>query len=202
MTGTVHLLVSPDAGRGKAGGAHATVLHTLIGEGAEVIDITGADAAASAASARAAVAAGAERLVVVGGDGLVHLGLQAVAGTETILGVVPVGTGNDFIRGLAGVSSDPATAARAALGPVIELDAIHVGSRSAGSSKWIASVATVGFSGDVNSRANRLRFPRGPWRYTVATVLELPGLTRRSIDRKSTRLNSSHTDIPRMPSSA
>ena len=104
MTGTVHLLVSPDAGRGRADGAHAAVVATLQTIGHDIVDLTGTDADASLAATRAAVAEGASRLIVVGGDGLVHLGLQAVAGTDTVLGVVPVGTGNDFVRGLSGFS--------------------------------------------------------------------------------------------------
>lgn len=179
MTSTVHLLVGPDAGRGRAGGAHEVVVGTLRAEGADVVEITGADASASVAAATQAVAAGAERLVVLGGDGLVHLGLQAVAGTDAILGIVPVGTGNDFARGLPDVPTDPAAAARAALGDSTALDAIRVGEPSEPDPKWIASVATAGFSVDVNERANRLRFPKGPSRYTVATMVELPGLALR-----------------------
>ncbi|MGB0220729.1 MAG: diacylglycerol/lipid kinase family protein, partial [Sinimarinibacterium flocculans] len=53
------------------------------------------------------VAGGAQRLVVLGGDGMVHLAVQAVAGTDTILGVVPVGTGNDFVRALPGIPEGP-----------------------------------------------------------------------------------------------
>lgn len=171
MTGTAHLLLGPDAGRGRAGGALDTVAEEAAAAGVELIDITGVDAAASEAAARAVVADGAERLLVVGGDGLVHIGLQAVAETETALGVVPVGTGNDFARGVTGLEEQVVRdAVRTALGPASALDAIRT---DAG---WVASVATAGFSGDVNGRANRLRFPRGPSRYTVATVAELPGL--------------------------
>lgn len=180
MTDKVHLLVSPDAGRGRADGAHATVIATLRAEGIEPIDLTGADAAASLASARRAVDDGAERLVVVGGDGLVHLAVQAVATSETVLGVVPVGTGNDFVRGLAGLPTDVEDATRAALADPRPLDAIHVDAGPS-ATHWIASVATAGFSGDVNERANRLARPKGPTRYTVATMLELPGLRRREL---------------------
>ena len=42
--------------------------------------------------------------------------------------------------------------------------------------QWGASVATAGFSVDVNRRANRMRFPRGSSRYTIATLLQLPTL--------------------------
>lgn len=185
MTDRVHLLVSPDAGRGRADGADAVVRAELATAGVDVVDLTGADVDASARAAREAVAAGAERIVVVGGDGLVHLALQAVANSETALGVVPVGTGNDFVRGLAGNAVDdqtnnPARATRAALGSVTAIDAIRIGPE-ANPTAWVASVATAGFSGDVNDRANRLRRPRGPSRYTVATVLEIPTLTRRKL---------------------
>ena len=112
----IHVLVSPEAGRGRAAGTASEVLDRLRSLGGHVIDLSGADAAASAANARDAVAAGAERLVVLGGDGMVHLAVQAVAGTDTILGVVPVGTGNDFVRALPGVPEDPLEAAAVALG--------------------------------------------------------------------------------------
>ncbi len=39
---------------------------------------------------------GVDALVAVGGDGTVHVGLQAVAGTGVGFGVIPAGTGNDF----------------------------------------------------------------------------------------------------------
>ena len=171
----VHLLISPDAGRGRAAGARDAVLGTIRSAGHTPVDLTGTTAEESAAAAADAVAAGASRLVVVGGDGLVHLAVQAVAGTTTVLGVVPVGTGNDFARALATISDDPVEATRVALGEPQPLDLIH------SDTCWVASVATAGFSGDVNARANRLRFPKGPSRYTVATVLELPTLRVRPV---------------------
>ena len=171
----VHLLISPEAGRGRAAKATETVLTTIRAAGHTPIDLTGPTAAASAEAAQAAVDAGAERLIVVGGDGLVHLALQTVAESATVLGVVPVGTGNDFARGLDTIPDETAAATQVALGEGQALDVIR---SEAG---WIASVATAGFSGDVNDRANRLSFPRGPSRYTVATIAELPTLRVRDV---------------------
>lgn len=114
-------------------------------------------------------AEGADRIIAIGGDGTVHQVLQGVAGTRTVLGVVPVGTGNDFAAAL-GLSTDPVVAARAALDAPLALDAMRAGDT------WVASVATAGFSAVVNARANRLRWPHGPARYTVATMLALPRL--------------------------
>ena len=173
--GEVHYLTSPEAGRGRATAARDAVVATIRGTGGTPVDLTGTSAADSAEAAAAAVAAGAERIVVVGGDGLVHLAVQTVAGTDTVLGVVPVGTGNDFARGVGGIPDDPAAATRVALGPHRAVDLIRT------ADGWVASVATAGFSGDVNARANRLRFPRGPARYSVATVLELPTLRSRPV---------------------
>ena len=39
-----------------------------------------------------------DALLVMGGDGMAHLGLNAAAGTEATLGLIPAGTGNDFAR--------------------------------------------------------------------------------------------------------
>ena len=64
------------------------------------------------AACHAAVAGGAGALVAVGGDGTVHLALQAVAGTGVPLGVVPAGTGNDFAAAM-GLPADPLAAADA-----------------------------------------------------------------------------------------
>jgi len=171
----VPILISPDAGRGEAASAAGTVVDALRALGAEPDDITGSSATESLAAARAEVSSGAERLIVIGGDGLVNLGLQAVATSPTILGVVPVGTGNDFVRGIAGFETDIGAAAQQALGDAAELDAIHT------SHGWIASVATAGFAGDVNSRANKIRWPSGPKRYSVATMLELPRMRLRDL---------------------
>ncbi|MDQ3679086.1 MAG: lipid kinase [Actinomycetota bacterium] len=56
-------------------------------------------------------------LVVAGGDGSLHLGVQRLWDRgelgQTIMGLVPLGTGNDFARGL-GLPLDPLEAATAA----------------------------------------------------------------------------------------
>ena len=49
-------------------------------------------------------------LIACGGDGTVHCALQAVYGTQTVLGIIPVGTGDDIARAL-GLPRDDAAAA-------------------------------------------------------------------------------------------
>lgn len=165
--GEIHLLGNPAAGR--QGDDTDQVERLLHAAGESVVRLAAASAVESAAAARAAVAAGAERLVVVGGDGMVRLALGAVAQTATVLGIVPQGTGNDFARAL-GLPTDLEAAVGAALAPARPVDAMRT------THGWVASVATFGFAGDVTERANRLRWPRGGQRYTVATLAQLPHL--------------------------
>jgi diacylglycerol kinase (ATP) len=161
---TVQVLGNPRAG---ASGA------ATIREVTAVLRAAGADPVvleAAAASLHDAVRAGVRRIVVVGGDGLVHLAVQAAAGTDVVLGIVPFGTGNDFARALGTHELTVGAAAARALEPPVGFDAMRT------THGWAVSVATVGFSATVNARANDLRWPRGSTRYTLATVLEIPKL--------------------------
>lgn len=112
---------------------------------------------------------GAARIVVIGGDGLAHHVVQAVAGSDTVLGIIPVGTGND-VAGALGLPRQPTEAARVALGPDRNVDLLRRGET------WALSVATTGFSAAVNERAEAMSWPRGASRYSLATLLELPRL--------------------------
>ncbi|MFC7878431.1 diacylglycerol/lipid kinase family protein [Isoptericola sp. NPDC057391] len=182
--------MNPTAGKGRAAYAGEGVLAGLRRAGHDVVDLTGADADAALARARAAVDGTVgpgtshgpvDALVVVGGDGMVHLGAQAVAGTDVPLGIVPVGTGNDFAATLGLPVRDPA-AAGAALCRALEAGAagrravdaaLVTGPGLAGGPRWVAGAVSGGLDAAVNARANLLRHPRGSARYTVAAALEL-----------------------------
>jgi len=187
--GEVHMLVSPWGGRGRAAAAAPGVRRVIEQAGHTPLDISGASAEESADAARSVVAAGAERLIAVGGDGTLHLALQGAAGTGAVLGLVPAGTGNDYARafGLFGLSVEEAAAR--ALGPARPVDVIRTDRQ-----RWVAFSVTGGFSVDVNVRADRMRFPKGPSRYTVATLLTMPGLRHRelavTVDGQRTELRS------------
>ena len=170
MTSTVHLVANPAARAGRAADEIAGISARLGSLGADVTEVIGSDADETAALVDEAVAAGAERVVVLGGDGLVHLAVQSIAQSPTVLGVIPSGTGNDF-AGALGLSDEATVAVEAALGEPSQVDLMRIGNR------WGASVATAGFSVAVNERANGMRFPRGGSRYTIATLLELPRMT-------------------------
>ena len=134
-------------------------------------DLSGRDADEALDLARAAVADGVEALVVLGGDGMVHLGVQAVAGTGTPLGIIPAGTGNDVARYFDLPAQGPGRRGRRG----------DRGPGRPGRSTWPASGTQVlrrpcscaGFDALVNERANRMTWPKGQMRYNIATLAEL-----------------------------
>jgi len=175
----VAVLVSPAAGRGRAGVLAADVLTAFSATGFRPRLLPAATGAEGERQAAQAVADGAAAVVAVGGDGTVHAALQAVAGTTVPLAVVPAGTGNDLVRAL-GIPAQAVAAARAAAedltaGQVQTYDAGRTGDR------WWATVLCCGFDSAVSDRANRLRWPRGRCRYDVAVLAELARLRPREL---------------------
>lgn len=164
----VHVLGNP-AARGGTGDVEE-VVDQLRARGIDTELSAATSPDESERAARDAVDAGTERIVAVGGDGLVRIALQAIAETDVVLGIVPQGTGNDFARALGLLGGSLGDQISAALDPGVPVDAMRTGHG------WVASVATLGFSGDVTARANALRWPRGAQRYTVATLLQIPRL--------------------------
>lgn len=167
---TVHVLGNP-AARGGTGDVEK-LLDRLRTNGNDAVLLEAPSAAAAEHDVRDSVAAGASRVIAVGGDGLVRIALQAVAETDVVLGIVPQGTGNDFARALGLLDGTLDDHVERALRPGVAVDAMRT------DRGWVASVATMGFAGDVTARANGLRRPRGAQRYTVATILQMPRLRR------------------------
>lgn len=90
----VALLVNPAAGsgRGRRVGASAAALPR---ESVAVRELAGTGIDDAAVFARRAVRDGCGALVICGGDGIVHVALQAVGAA---LGIIPAGSGNEFAR--------------------------------------------------------------------------------------------------------
>lgn len=174
MPWDIALLVNPTAGRGRAARWVTPVADQLRAGGHRVVALVGASPAESREMAHRAVADGCGTLVALGGDGLVHAGLQAVATQPVTLGIVPVGTGNDIARGLGLPRGNPMLAVEIILdGHTAAVDAGRAGDR------WFASVLASGFDSLVNERANAMRGQVGRARYRLAMAAELGALRAR-----------------------
>ncbi|MFC7923523.1 diacylglycerol kinase [Streptomyces cinereoruber] len=192
MTSDITLFVNPIAGRGRGARAARPALDALRDAGLSVRTVLGHDAADALRRAREAVADGTGALVAVGGDGMVSLALEVVAGTSVPLGIIAAGTGNDFARTLGLPVRDPAAAARVAagilkdtggravdLGRVTSGGTAATGTSAAGTAtaeagaRWYATVLASGFDSRVNDRGNRMRLPVGRFKYDLAILAEL-----------------------------
>lgn len=177
MTSGIKLgvLVNPTSGRGKGAIAGGVVFDTLAAAGVDFVDLSGNSMAEASANGQRAIAdKEIGGVVVVGGDGMAHLGVNLCAEKGIPLGIIGVGTGNDSARSL-GLPIDDAAAATtfviANLNRTRAVDAIKL--HSSTGQHWVLGTASAGFDALVNQRANQLKWPKGQRRYEVAMLLEL-----------------------------
>ena len=109
-----------------------------------------------------------DAVVVVGGDGMVHMAIQELAESDIPMALIPAGTGNDFARSLELDLDNPLKTleiCRERLPVAVDL----------GKSKdrYFAEILSTGFDSIVNERANRLTFIRGRMKYNIAILLVL-----------------------------
>jgi len=105
--------------------------------------------------------------VVISGDGLIGAVGGALAGSETPLGIVPGGRGNDLARVL-GVPEDPVAAVDLlAAGHVRQIDVGEANGRR------FLCIASTGFDSEANRIANETRIVRGNLVYALAALRAL-----------------------------
>jgi YegS/Rv2252/BmrU family lipid kinase len=105
--------------------------------------------------------------VVVSGDGLVGAVGGAMAGSDTPLGIIPGGRGNDLARVL-GIPDDPIEAVDLLLAG--ETRRIDVGEVNG---KRFLGIVSVGFDSEANRIANETHFLRGNLVYAFAAIRTL-----------------------------
>ena len=173
------LLTNTAANRGRAAETGREAKRHLERAGHEVQYEIPENVAATQSLVREAVSLN-KRIIAVGGDGFIHHAVQGCVETSAILGVIPAGTGNDFASGL-GLPQNLERAVKAAAGPPKGCDVLKFES-SDGQIRFGTSIATAGFSAAVNIQAESMRWPRGPFKYTVATLMKVARLERYDFD--------------------
>ncbi|GAA2025815.1 diacylglycerol kinase [Agromyces tropicus] len=169
------LAVNPSASFGRNRSVGPAAARRLEAEGYEVTQLRADNFELLRLEVQAAFERGTDGLVVVGGDGMVSLGVNVLAGTPVPMGLVAAGTGNDLARALGLPHDDPEAGIDALVESLrrppqsIDLGAMQHG----GLRTYFACVLSAGFDAVVNERANRMSRPRGPSRYTLALLREL-----------------------------
>lgn len=144
----------------------------------------GTDPAASTRLAAEAVAAGTA-VVVLGGAGLLHHVLPAVAGSGVPVGVVPAGTGNDAATAF-GLPADTLAATDAVADAWADghrTAAVDLGAATGddGRTTLFATVLCWGFDAAVAELGARLPWPPGPIRYDLAIAAHTARLRHRPL---------------------
>ncbi|MFW0783743.1 diacylglycerol kinase [Gordonia sp. CPCC 206044] len=176
------VLVNPHSRHGAGQAIAEQAVDAFADRGVDIELIVGRDADHAATLTAAALAADTDALAVVGGDGTLRLAVQAAHGSGIPLGIIPAGSGNDVARNL-GVPVDDVAAA---------VDVVVGGHRSTvdlgrvtfpdGRTELFCTIAATGFDASVTARANRMAWPKGQARYTIAALVELAGLRSRHYD--------------------
>ncbi len=163
------LLANPTSGGGKGAKLKDKVIAQLTLLGKEFIDISGTSYESALVNLRESKKRHQGGVVIViGGDGMVHLAIQELASSNFAMLLIPAGTGNDFARS-AGLTIDK------------PLDALELGLREPAqrvdlgrvNDRFFAEILSTGFDSLVNERANRIHW-QSKRKYDFAMLLELP----------------------------
>lgn len=171
----IGLLINPTSGGGRGRNLAELAIERFEAAGFEVANFSSDTAAQAEVLARNEAQSGKiDALVVAGGDGTVHLGVNICADSNLPLGIIAIGTGNDIARSI-GLSVLDEEASIAAIvegfGKPRAIDLVEA--KTAEGRFWFAGTASAGFDALVNARANRWSWPKGPVKYQLAMLFEL-----------------------------
>ncbi len=190
--------VNPNASFGRNRGIETKVSSALAAAGHHV-NVLIRNSFDELLTATRAAASNADALVVVGGDGMVSLGVNALVGTSTPMAIVPAGTGNDFARALGFDHTNLDHAIEQMVASLnttpVAVDTVSMTSDSGKSLGRYVGVLSAGFDAIVNERANTMRRPRGASRYILALLIELVRMKPRHYRITITNNNGAATEF-------
>ena len=152
----MRIIANPRAGHGR-GSRSLQELHDAIRRrGLDCTPVLTEHPGHATRLARRAAEAGEPRIAVLGGDGTISEAVNGLVGSDTVLGVIPTGTGNDIARSLGLPIGDVEAALEIAReGAPRAIDVGHERDRH------FVSVLGIGFPSIVADEANRVRWLRG-----------------------------------------
>lgn len=162
-----YVILNPAAGRGAARRAESVVARAFRAQGWAVDVVRTEGPGHGQELATAAVQGGAKHVIAVGGDGTVHEVANGLLRTDTdaALGVVPIGSGNDFAKIVGQYGHDPARAvARLVTARSHRFDAGRV------LDEWFVNSVGFGFGPAVVKMRNKMHHLRGFLSYLVPIV--------------------------------
>ncbi len=163
----VFVVFNPTADRGRAAQREDELIKTLQQVGLEAHILRTERPGHATELARHAVREGATCVLAAGGDGTGHEVGQALVGTSTALGFIPIGSGNDYIRVL-GVPKDLTQAVSIAKqGRVRTVDVAEAAGR------FSLNSMGMGIEGQIAWDYRHMRILKGEIGYLYATLWEI-----------------------------
>lgn len=184
------IILNPAAGRGRGAQAKEAIVRVLSEAGASFDLMETGGPGDALALARAAALAGDDIVVAVGGDGTAHEAVNGMmeaahadgqweAGRPVgTLGLVPVGTGNDYGWRLALPENDPSAACRVLLADHRRLVDLGRVTDERGRTEIFHNHLGGGIEAAVNIESRKLRRLRGQLLYLIAVLRVIPRYTR------------------------
>ena len=170
------IIVNPKANRGGAEIIGGQVFEAFAKAGIAVINLSAGTALEAKKKAEELIRLQEiSALVAVGGDGTTQLCAGIAIPNQIPLGIIPAGSGNDQARELKiDLTNIPAAVKNIvdSLGSPKRVDAMKVS--VSGKEIWSMGSISGGFDALCATRANSLRWPKGPNSYIAALLLELP----------------------------
>lgn len=189
----IPVFFNPTAGRGRAARKIGAVMDQLQNGQSKLEQVASTAPGDIEKLVFDAATSGARTIIVGGGDGSIHEAVNALlrAGTETTLGVLPLGTGNDFAKAC-GISLKLGDVTADLLAR-IEKNAvprrIDAGRMNA---RYFANGAGIGFDARVSRIAREIRWPRGNLAYLAAVFQGIrEGLTTPQVQMRFGELERS-----------
>jgi len=172
------VIINPTAGRGMAG-KQVPEIRRLLGEKAKgwVWQHTQKRGDAEG-MARQAAQVGTPLVVAVGGDGTLHEVVNGVLETDTVVGLIPYGTGNDFARAL-GLFGNLEVACRTLTDGVVKHIDVGViqGEGTEGPRHFLVLTGTGFDARTAQTVNNGIRGLSGPMAYVWGAILTLKDFT-------------------------
>lgn len=177
----IGIVGNPSSGNGAARDGVARLVSTVRDHGFEPV-VVGANTPEQCRAELRRHAPKLDALLLMGGDGLVSLALNVDEVRSVPVGLIPVGSGNDFARQFNVPLSDPAAALKHALAALDEPIAVDLGHVAGpGVDRWFACALSFGFDAAVNRRANALPTRLGGLKYQLALLQEIFAYSPRTL---------------------
>jgi diacylglycerol kinase (ATP) len=169
------IVINPTSGRGKGKVLGEKAKLEFAKYNIELIDLSADTFVQAMENAKAALSRKEiSGLVVVGGDGMFHLAVNAVAEFGIPVGLVAAGTGNDSARALGLPIHDVPMGVKKIVDSISKPRVVDVISTdSKGKTFYSFGAVSAGFDALVNKRANMWNWIKGPVKYRIAMYREL-----------------------------